>query len=109
MTLLSSVCDSKKAEGRAQQILDRSIGLDRSVAFGKIVHSPSRSSWPAADPEDSSCDENGNANASAGGWGAAPVAQIPDGDLRPRRHLCDTCNAASPDASCDDVGMYLER
>lgn len=75
-----------------------------------IVHSPLRSSWPpAADPEDSSCDENGNANASAGGWGAAPVAQIPDEDLRPRRHPCDTCNAASPDASCDDAATYLER
>lgn len=90
--------------------------LSAAEAFGQspmkvtIVHSPLRSSWrPAADPEDSSCDENGNANASAGGWGAAPVAQIPDEDLRPRRHPCDTCNAASPDASCDDAATYLER
>jgi len=75
-----------------------------------ILHSPLRSSWrPAADPEDSSCDENGNASASAGGWVAAPVAQIPDEDPRLRRHSCDTCNAASPDASCDDAATYLER
>jgi len=90
--------------------------LSAAEAFGQspmkvtIVHSPLRSSWPpAADPEDSSCDENGNANANAGGWGAAPVAQIPDEDLRPRRHPCDTCNAASPDASCDDAATYLKR
>lgn len=74
----------------------------------KSLDSPSRSSWlPTGDPEDSSCDGNGSASASGGGLVAAQGARIP-GEAHPLPPPpCDTCSAASLDASCDDAATYL--
>ena len=71
--------------------------------------SPSRSSSRlAGDPEDSSCDANASVNVSEGGSAVAPAVRNPGEDHRRLPPPCDTCNAASLDASCDDAAMCLQ-
>ena len=73
------------------------------------IDSPLRSSWRLIeDLEDSSCDENGNASASADGWKVAPAVQILDEDLLESRLPGGTCNVASKDALHDDVARNLK-
>ena len=75
----------------------------------RISDSPSRSSSrPVGDPEDSSCDANASVNASEGESVVALVVRNPGEDHRRLPPPCDTCSAASLDASCDDAAMCLQ-